>query len=46
MGSLPSSEAETIRLPEGELAILERGGGAVEGFDGEPSSEAEITLRV
>ena len=30
-GSLPSSEAETIRLPEGGLATLERGGGAGRG---------------
>ena len=35
-----------IRSPEGRLATLERGGGAVEGFGGEPSSEAEITLWV
>ena len=26
VGLLPSSEAETIRLPEGRLATLERGG--------------------
>ena len=26
VGSLPSSEAEAIRLPEGRLATLERGG--------------------
>ena len=35
-----------IRFLEGWLATLERGGGAVEGFGGEPSSEAEITPRV
>ena len=37
-----------IRSPEGRLTTLERGGGAgwVEGFGGEPSSEAEITPRV
>ena len=35
-----------IRFLGGRLATLERGGGAVEGFGGEPSSEAEITLLV
>ena len=38
VGSLPS-EAETIRLPEGRLATLEREAetrGAVEGLDGSP----------
>ena len=35
-----------IRSPEGRLATLERGGGAVEGFGREPSSETEITPRV
>ena len=45
VGSLPSSEAETIRLPEGRLATLERGGDAGRGRGSrwEPSSETEIT---
>ena len=48
VGSLPSSEAETIRLPEGRLATLERGGDAGRGRGSrwEPSSETEITPRV
>ena len=43
-----SSEAETIRLPEGRLATLERGGvaGRGRGSKWEPSSETEITPRV
>ena len=41
-----SSEAEMIHPLEGRLATLKRGGGAVEGFGGEPSSEVEITPRV
>ena len=31
LGSLPSSEAETLRSPEGRLATLERGGDAGRG---------------
>ena len=48
VGSLPSSEAETIRLPEGRLATLERGGDAGRGRGSrwEPSSKTEITPQV
>ena len=48
VGSLPSSEAETISLPEGRLATLERGvdAGRGRGSRWEPSSETEIAPRV
>ena len=48
VGSLPSSEEETIRLPDGRLATLGRGGDAGRGRGSrwEPSSETEITPRV
>ena len=43
-----SSKAESIRLLEGRLATLERGGdvGCCRGFGREPSSEAESAPRV
>ena len=41
----PAREAEMIRLPEGRLATLERGGdaGRGRGSRGEPSTEAEMS---
>src|SRR6185312_12897709 len=48
VGSLPLSEAEMIRLPDGRFATLERGGDAGRGGGSrwEPLSETEITPRV
>ena len=49
VGSLPSSEVESVRSLEGRLTTLERSGKRevlVEGPGGRPSSEAEIAPRV
>ena len=49
VGSLPSSEVESVRSLEGRLTTLERNGkreALVEGPGGRPSSEEEIVPQV